>query len=177
MGWAPGTQTLWVAVNERDELGDELVPDYITSVKEGGFYGWPFAYWGQHEDPRMKDKQQPDMVKRSIVPDLSVGAHTASLGLAFDEKKIFPGQYAGGAFVGQHGSWNRSSFSGYQVGFVPFKNGKPAGPMEPFLGGFIANENNKEVYGRPVGVAFTKHYLLVADDAANTIWCVKPSGK
>lgn len=175
LGWAPGTQTLWTAVNERDELGDELVPDYMTSVKEGGFYGWPYAYWGQHEDPRLKDKQQPDLVKRSIVPDISLGAHTASLGLVFDEKRIFPGKYAGGVFTGQHGSWNRSTFSGYQVAFIPFQNGKPSGPVEPFLSGFIANESNKEVYGRPVGVAFTKNYMLVADDASNTIWCVKPA--
>lgn len=174
MGWAPGTQTLWTAVNEHDDLGDELVPDYMTSVKEGGFYGWPYAYWGQHEDPRMKDKQQPGMVKQSLVPDYSLGPHTASLGLAFDEKRIFPGKYAGGAFIGQHGSWNRSSLSGYQVAFVPFQNGKPSGTMEPFLWGFIVKEGSNEVYGRPVGVAFTKNYLLVADDAANTIWCVRP---
>lgn len=178
MAWAPGTQTLWTAVNERDGLGDDLVPDYITSVKEGGFYGWPFAYWGQHEDPRLKDSQQTALVKQSIVPDMSMGPHTASLGLAFDEKRIFPGNYAGGAFIGQHGSWNRSSFSGYQVAFVPFQNGKPSGPAESFLGGFIANENNKEVYGRPVGVAFTNNYMLVTDDASNTIWCVRSmSGK
>ena len=177
MAWAPGTQTLWTAVNERDELGDELVPDYMTSVKEGGFYGWPYAYWGQHEDPSMKEKQRPDLVKQSLVPDLPLGAHTASLGLAFDEKRIFPGHYAGGAFIGQHGSWNRSSFSGYQVAFVPFQNGKPSGMVEPFLAGFIANENNKEVYGRPVGVAFTNKYMLVADDASNTIWCVEPTAQ
>jgi glucose/arabinose dehydrogenase len=178
MGWAPGTQTLWTAVNERDELGDELVPDYLTSVKPGGFYGWPYAYWGQNEDPRMKDKQKPDLVKKSIMPDLNVGAHTASLGLAFDEKDLFPGKYAGGAFIGQHGSWNRSTLSGYQVAFVPFRNGKPDGPPEPFLSGFIADEDKREVYGRPVGVAMAKNYMLVADDASNTIWCVIPtSGK
>jgi glucose/arabinose dehydrogenase len=177
MAWAPGTQTLWTAVNERDDLGDELVPDYMTSVKEGGFYGWPYAYWGQHEDPSLKEKQRPELVKQSIVPDYSLGAHTASLGLAFDEKKIFPGNYAGGAFIGQHGSWNRSVFSGYQVAFVPFQNGKPSGAYHPFLSGFIANEGNKEVYGRPVGVAFTKDYMLVTDDASNTIWCVKAGGK
>lgn len=173
MGFAPGTTTLWTAVNERDELGDELVPDFLTSVKDGGFYGWPYAYWGQHVDPRMKD-QQPDLVKRSIVPDVPMGAHTASLGLAFDEAGIMPGKYRGGAFVGQHGSWNRSSFSGYQVAFVPFRNGRPTGGMETFLGGFIADAARNKVYGRPVGVAFTKDCLLVADDAANTIWCVRP---
>jgi glucose/arabinose dehydrogenase len=111
------------------------------------------------------------------VPDYSLGPHTASLGLAFDEKRIFPGHYAGGAFIGQHGSWNRSSFSGYQVAFVPFQNGKPSGAMEPFLSGFIVKEGSNEVYGRPVGVAFTKNYLLVADDASNTIWCVKANGQ
>jgi glucose/arabinose dehydrogenase len=176
MAWAPGTQTLWTAVNERDDLGDDLVPDYMTSLKEGGFYGWPYAYWGQHEDPGVKDKR-PDLVKQSLTPDFSLGPHTASLGLAFDEKQLFPGPYAGGAFIGQHGSWNRSAFSGYQVAFVPFQNGKPSGAAAPFLSGFIANENNKEVYGRPVGVAFTKNYLLVADDASNTIWCVKVKGQ
>jgi glucose/arabinose dehydrogenase len=178
MGWAPGTSTLWVAVNERDELGDDLVPDYITSVKEGGFYGWPYSYWGQHEDPRMKDKQRPDLVKQAIVPDVSMGPHTASLGLAFDDKNIFPGKYQGGAFVGQHGSWNRSSFTGYEVAFVPLKNGKPAGGMEHFLTGFIADSSGKKVHGRPVGVAFSDSgYLLVADDASNIIWCVKPVAK
>lgn len=128
---------------------------------------------GQHEDPRMMDKQRPDLVKQAIVPDVSMGAHTASLGLAFDENNSFPGKYKGGAFIGQHGSWNRSSFSGYQVAFVAFKNGKPAGEKESFLTGFIADEANKKVYGRPVGVAFTKQGdLLVADDASNIIWRV-----
>jgi glucose/arabinose dehydrogenase len=172
MGWAPGTNTLWTAVNERDELGDELVPDYITSVQKGGFYGWPYAYFGQHEDPRVKDKR-PDLVQKTIVPDVPVGSHTASLGLAFDEKKQMPGKYAGGAFIGQHGSWNSSKLVGYEVAFVSFKNGKPAAGMEPFLIGFIADSSNKKVYGRPVGVAFAKDgALLVADDASNTIWRV-----
>ena len=123
MGWAPGTSTLWVAVNESDELGDDLVPDYITSVKPGGFYGWPYSYWGQHEDPRLKDKQRPNLVGKAIVPDVSMQAHTASLGLAFDRDHRLPGKYSGGAFIGQHGSWNRSVLSGYQVAFVPFQNG------------------------------------------------------
>ena len=173
MAWAPGTHTLWTAVNERDALGDDLVPDYLTSVQEGGFYGWPYSYWGQHEDPRLKDKQQPDLVKRAIVPDVSMGAHTASLGLAFDEKNAFTGKYAGGAFVGQHGSWNRSKLSGYAVVFVPFKNGKPSGPKEDFLTGFIQNADDKKVNGRPVGVAFTAYGdMLVADDASNIVWRV-----
>lgn len=173
LGWAPGTATLWTAVNERDGLGDELVPDYVTSVKEGGFYGWPYSYFGQHEDPRMKESQRPDLVKKAIVPDVSLGAHTASLGLAFDAANSFPGKYSGGAFISQHGSWNRSQLSGYKVVFVPFKNGKPSGAPEDFLTGFIAGKDN-DVYGRPVGVAFTKSgSLLVADDASNTIWEVK----
>ena len=172
MGWAPGTNTLWTAVNERDELGDELVPDYITSVQKGGFYGWPYAYFGQHEDPRVKAKR-PDLVQKTIIPDVPVGSHTAALGLAFDEQKQMPGKYRGGAFIGQHGSWNSSKLVGYEVGFVSFKDGKPDAGMEPFLTGFIAGSSKKKVYGRPVGVAFAKDgALLVADDASNTIWRV-----
>ena len=172
MGYAPGTSTLWVSVNERDALGDDLVPDYLTSLKEGGFYGWPYSYWGQHEDPRLKDKQRPDLVKTAIVPDISLGAHTASLGLAFDEQGVMPGKYKGGAFIGQHGSWNRSQLVGYKVAFMPFKNGKPSGKLEDFLTGFLTGHES-DVYGRPVGVAFSKDgALLVADDAGNTIWRV-----
>lgn len=171
LNYAPGTNVLWVAVNERDELGDELVPDYLTSVKEGGFYGWPYAYFGPHEDPRLKDSA-PDMVKKTIIPDVSLGAHTASLGLAFDETKNFPGKYAGGKYIGQHGSWNRSQLAGYKVAFVPFKYGKPTGPFEDFLTGFLTGREG-EVYGRPVGVTFTRDgAMLVADDAGNTIWGV-----
>lgn len=170
LGWAPGTNTLWTAVNERDELGDELVPDYVTSVKENGFYGWPFAYFGQHEDPRRKG-ERPDLVNKTIVPDIPLGSHTASLGLAFNEKNYFDPAYAGGLFVAQHGSWNRSEFSGYKVVFIPFNNGKAAGPAQDFLTGFIANNNKGQVYGRPVGVVFTQDgSLLVTDDAGNTIW-------
>lgn len=177
MGFAPGTATLWVSVNERDELGDDLVPDYLTSVKEGGFYGWPYSYWGQHEDPRLKDKQRPDLVKTAIAPDISLGAHTASLGLAFDEKDVLPGKFKGGAFIGQHGSWNRSQLVGYKVAFVPFKNGRPSGGAEDFLTGFITGNEN-DVYGRPVGVVFSQDgSLLVADDAGNTIWRVSAGKK
>lgn len=173
MAWAPGTNTLWTSVNERDGLGDDLVPDYLTSVKDGGFYGWPYCYWGQHEDPRLKDKQRPDMVKKAIVPDISMGSHTASLGLAFDERNQMPDKYRGGAFVGQHGSWNRSVLTGYAVVFVPFANGKPKGKMEPFVTGFIADSSKRQVYGRPVGVAFTKNGdLLLADDVSNIVWSV-----
>jgi glucose/arabinose dehydrogenase len=171
MDWQPGTKTLWTAVNERDSLGDDLVPDYFTSVKDGAFYGWPYAYFGPHEDPRLKG-QRPDLVAKTIAPDVPVGAHTASLGLAFYTKKEFPARYQGGAFIGQHGSWNRSEFAGYKVIFVPFSNGKPGVP-EDFLTGFFADESKNEVYGRPVGVIVLRDgSLLVADDAGNTIWRV-----
>jgi glucose/arabinose dehydrogenase len=174
IGWAPGTQTLWTAVNERDELGDELVPDYLTSVKDGGFYGWPYSYWGSHEDPRLEDKQQPELVKKAIVPDVSLGNHTASLGLAFYTGNALPQKYHNGAFIGQHGSWNKSTLAGYKVVFVPFKNGQAAGQPEDFLTGFIADADKHEVYGRPVGIVVAKDgALLVADDAGNTIWRVK----
>jgi len=172
MGWAPGTSTLWTAVNERDGLGDDLVPDYITSVKRGGFYGWPYSYYGQNEDPRMKG-QHPELVKAAIVPDVAVGSHTASLGLAFYTDNKFPAKYQGGAYIGQHGSWNRSKLAGYKVAYVPFKNGKPAGALEDFLTGFISDEGKGEVYGRPVGVAVANDgSLLVADDVSSTIWRV-----
>jgi glucose/arabinose dehydrogenase len=171
MDWEPVTGALWTAVNERDHLGDDLVPDYVTSVKEGGFYGWPYAYFGPKEDPRMKG-QRPDLVARTLVPDVAVGAHTASLGLAFYTQEAFPTKYRGGAFVGQHGSWNRSLFSGYKVIYIPFRNGRPGVP-EDFLTGFIANEETEEVYGRPVGVTVLPDgSMLVADDAGNTIWQV-----
>jgi glucose/arabinose dehydrogenase len=170
MDWAPGSNTLWTAVNERDKLGDDLVPDYVTSVKEGGFYGWPYAYFGQNEDPRRKG-ERPDLVKKTIVPDVPVGSHTASLGLAFYDKTKFPAKYQNGAFIGQHGSWNRAKISGYKVVFIPFKNGKPAGEPEDFLTGFI--ESEKKVYGRPVGVTVLEDgSMLVNDDSGSTIWRV-----
>ncbi len=171
VGFFPGTQTIWTAVNERDELGDMLVPDYLTSVKEGGFYGWPYAYFGQHEDPRLKG-QRPDMVKKTIVPDVALGSHTASLGLAFYPGDAFGSKYKNAAFIGQHGSWNSSKLVGYKVVAVPFNGSKPGKP-EDFLTGFVANEAKKEVYGRPVGVAVAKDgSLLVADDSGNKIWRV-----
>ncbi|MFL5772584.1 MAG: PQQ-dependent sugar dehydrogenase [Flavisolibacter sp.] len=171
LDWEPVTHTLWTAVNERDNLGDELVPDYLTSVKEGGFYGWPYAYFGPNEDPRRKG-ERPDLVAKTLVPDVDLGSHTASLGLAFYTKNVFPKKYQGGAFIGQHGSWNRSEFSGYKVVFVPFNNGKPGKP-EDFLTGFIADESKNEVYGRPVGTfVMTDGSLLVADDGGNVIWRV-----
>jgi glucose/arabinose dehydrogenase len=172
MDWAPATNVLWTAVNERDGLGDDLVPDYITGVKEGAFYGWPYAYFGQNEDPRLKG-MKPELVKKTVVPDVQLGSHTASLGLAFYTGDKFPAKYQGGAFIGQHGSWNRSKLSGYKVAFVPFKDGKPTGPMEDFLTGFIANADKSEVYGRPVGVTVTPDgALLVADDVSGVIWRV-----
>ncbi|MCG2613183.1 sorbosone dehydrogenase family protein [Terrimonas sp. NA20] len=175
MDWAPGTNTLWTAVNERDGLGDDLVPDYITSVKENGFYGWPYAYFGQNEDPRRKG-ERPDLVSKTLVPDVPVGSHTASLGIAFYTGKKFPAKYQNGAFVGQHGSWNRSEFSGYKVVFVPFSNGKPSGAPEDFLTGFIADEKESQVYGRPVCIAnLADGSILITDDSAGTIWRVAAS--
>ena len=172
MGWAPGTKTLWTVVNERDELGDELVPDYLTSVKPGGFYGWPYCYFGKHIDPRVKEKQLV-LAKKSIVPDVNLGSHTASLGLAFYTANSFPKKYQGGVFLAQHGSWNSSVLAGYKVVFIPFMNGKPSGAPEDFLTGFIADLKKNEVRGRPVGlIVMPDGSLLVADDKSNTIWRV-----
>lgn len=169
IAFEPFSKKLWTVVNERDNLGDDLVPDYFTSIKDGGFYGWPYAYYGKHEDPRLKG-QRPDLVAKSIRPDVNLGAHTASLGLTFYNQSMFPEKFHGGAFIGQHGSWNRSRFAGYKVIFVPFKNGIPGKP-EDFLTGFIRDENKNLVYGRPVGVTVLPDgSLLVADDEGNTIW-------
>jgi glucose/arabinose dehydrogenase len=172
MDWEPQTRALWTVVNERDMLGDELVPDYLTSVRDGAFYGWPYSYFGQNEDPRKKG-QRPDLVAKAIKPDFALGSHVAPLGLTFYRGKSFPARYHGGAFIGMHGSWNRSELVGYKVAFVPFQNGKPSGPLEDFLTGFIANPKTSDVYGRPVGVAiWTDGSLLVADDASGKIWRV-----
>ncbi|WP_179018463.1 PQQ-dependent sugar dehydrogenase [Winogradskyella forsetii] len=172
MDWNPVNGELWTAVNERDKLGDNLVPDYVTSVKQGGFYGWPYAYYGAIEDPRLKG-EAPDLVAKTIVPDVSVGPHTASLGLTFYDDGNFPEKYKNGVFVGQHGSWNRSVLSGYRVVFIPFENGKPTGKPEDFLTGFIAEDDDTDVYGRPVCVAvMPSGDLLVNDDAGNIIWKV-----
>jgi len=172
MDWEPQTNRLWTVVNERDLLGDDLVPDYLTSVREGAFYGWPYSYFGQNEDPRKKG-QRPDLVAKAIKPDYAVGSHVAALGLAFYRGKAFPQRYQGGAFIGMHGSWNRSKMVGYKVAFVRFENGKPAGPLEDILTGFIASEEKFEAYGRPVGVTFwTDGSLLVADDSGGKIWRV-----
>jgi glucose/arabinose dehydrogenase len=172
MDWQPEGGALWTAVNERDALGDDLVPDYITSVRDGAFYGWPYSYFGQNEDPRKKG-ERPDLVAKAVVPDFAVGAHTASIGLTFYRGASFPDRYRNGAFVAQHGSWNRAKFSGYKVLFVPFSGGKPSGPAEDFLTGFIADESASQVYGRPTGVAQLKDgSLLISDDAGRTIWRV-----
>jgi glucose/arabinose dehydrogenase len=169
----PQTGELWVVVNERDELGNDLVPDYMTSVKDGGFYGWPYSYFGQHIDTRVQP-QRPDLVAKAIVPDYALGAHTASLGLAFNTGNLFPQEMAGGAFIGQHGSWNRKPRSGYKVIFVPFKDGKPSGKPQDVLTGFLNDKG--EAQGRPVGVRIDKQgALLVADDVGNTIWRVTPA--
>ena len=175
MDWEPQSGALWTAVNERDELGDNLVPDYMTSVKDGGFYGWPYSYYGQHVDNRIQP-QRPDLVAKALVPDYALGAHTASLGLAFYEGKLLPAHYRGGVFVGQHGSWNRSPRSGYKVVFVPFSNGQPNGVPEEVLSGFVNQDG--DAMGRPVGVVVDQAgALLVADDVGNTIWRLTPSTK
>ncbi|MDT0675800.1 PQQ-dependent sugar dehydrogenase [Autumnicola musiva] len=170
MDWNPVTGELWAAVNERDKLGNRLVPDYITSVKEDGWYGWPFSYFGQIQDPRWDGDPHMDMVEKAIVPDVPVTSHSASLGLHFYTKNQFPQKYNNGAFVGQHGSWNRADLAGYKVLFVPFENGKPQEPQD-FLTGFIAEEDSSKVYGRPVAVTtLPDGSLLVNDDDGNTLW-------
>ncbi|MFZ6646509.1 PQQ-dependent sugar dehydrogenase [Undibacterium sp. TJN25] len=175
MGLQPTSGELWVSVNERDELGNDLVPDYMTSVKDGGFYGWPYSYYGQHVDTRMKP-QRPDLVAKAIKPDYALGSHTASLGLTFYDAKAFPERYWNGAFVGQHGSWNRKPHSGYKVIFVPFINGHPSGNAEDVLTGFLNDKN--QALGRPVGVAVDKKgALLVADDVGNIIWRVTSAAR
>jgi glucose/arabinose dehydrogenase len=175
MSWQPQSGALWTVVNERDELGNDLVPDYMTSVKEGAFYGWPYSYYGQHVDDRVKP-QRPELVQSAIVPDYALGAHTASLGLVFYDAQAFPEHYRNGAFIGQHGSWNRKPRSGYKVVFVPFENGKPSGPPEDILTGFISSDGHAQ--GRPVGVAVDRTgALLVADDVGNAVWRVAPAVK
>ena len=170
LSWQPSSGLLWTTVNERDELGDELVPDYMTSLKDGDFFGWPYSYFGSHVDERVKP-QRPDLVVKAIAPDYALGAHTASLGLTFYEGSLLPARYAGGAFVGQHGSWNRKLRSGYKVIFVPFAAGRPAGPPEDVLTGFLDADGN--ALGRPVGVTVdAKGALLVADDVGNAVWRV-----
>jgi len=170
LAWEPQTEQLWTVVNERDELGSDLVPDYLTSVKKGGFYGWPYSYFGQHIDTRVTP-QRPDLVALAIVPDFALGAHTAPLGLAYSANNSLPKRFATGMFIGQHGSWNRRPHSGYKVIFVPFENGKAKGQAIDVLTGFLSKEG--KAFGRPVGVALDHSgALLVADDVGNTIWRV-----
>jgi glucose/arabinose dehydrogenase len=172
MAWEPQTGTLWTVVNERDELGSDLVPDYLTSVKEGAFYGWPYSYFGSHIDERVKP-QRPDLVASAIPPDYALGAHVAPLGLAFYGGGLLP-RFRGGAFIGEHGSWNRRPFSGYKVVFVPFVDGRPQGLPEDILTGFVNGSGN--ALGRPVGVAVDRAgAVLVADDVGNTIWRIGPA--
>lgn len=173
LAWEPTSGALWTAVNERDEIGSDLVPDYITSVKDGGFYGWPFSYYGQHVDVRVKP-QNLDLVAKAIAPDYAVGPHTASLGLTFAEGNRLPAQFKEGAFIGQHGSWNRKPHSGYKVIFVPFSGGKPTGQPVDVLTGFLDKDEN--ALGRPVGVVIDQQGgLLVADDVGNKVWRVTAS--
>jgi glucose/arabinose dehydrogenase len=171
----PATGVLWVVVNERDELGSDLVPDYLTQVKEGAFYGWPFSYWGQHVDARAQP-QNPELVARAVAPDYALGNHVAPLGLAFAQGELLPPQYRGGAFIGEHGSWNRIPFSGYKVVFVPFAAGRPSGQPLDVLTGFLSAHG--EAQGRPAGVAIDRSgALLVADDVGNVVWRVTPASR
>jgi glucose/arabinose dehydrogenase len=175
LAWEPKSGALWVAVNERDELGSDLVPDYMTAVRADAFYGWPYSYYGQHIDDRVKP-QRPDLVAEAVPPDYALGAHTASLGLCATEDNNLPSQFQHGMFVGQHGSWNREPFSGYKVIFVPFADGKPQGQPIDVLTGFL--DDKGQAQGRPVGVAIDKQGdLLVADDVGNTVWRVTSAAK
>lgn len=175
MAWEPQSGMLWTSVNERDELGSDLVPDYMTSVRDGGFYGWPYSYYGQHVDTRVKPPR-PDLVAKAIAPDYALGPHTASLGLTSSVGTSLPAAFSNGMFIGQHGSWNRKPHSGYKVVFVAFENGKPVGKPIDVLTGFLSKDG--EAHGRPVGVALDKPgALLVADDVGNIIWRVSAPGK
>ncbi len=170
MDWQPGAGALWTVVNERDEIGNDLVPDYLTSVRDGGFYGWPYSYYGQHVDNRISP-QRPDLVARATVPDYAIGSHTGSLGMTFSRGGRFPAAYADGAFIGQHGSWNRAQLNGYKVIFVPFAGGRPSGPPLDVLTGFI--DAKGKALGRPVGVVIdSRGGLLVADDVGDSVWRV-----
>jgi glucose/arabinose dehydrogenase len=175
MAFQPQSGILWTAVNERDMLGNNLVPDYMTSVTDGAFYGWPYSYFGQNVDTRMTPPD-PDLVASAIAPDYALGAHTASLGLEFYNADLYPSSYKGGAFIGQHGSWNRKPHSGYKVIFVPFADGKPNGPPQDFLTGFL--DQDEIAQGRPTGVTIDKAgALLLADDVGNIVWRVTPDAK
>ncbi|CAN7229475.1 MULTISPECIES: PQQ-dependent sugar dehydrogenase [unclassified Variovorax] len=170
MAWEPETNVLWTVVNERDEIGSDLVPDYLTSVKDGAFYGWPWSYYGRHVDVRVTPPR-PEMVAKAVVPDYALGSHVAALGLAFSNPRDMPPEFANGVFIGEHGSWNRRPLSGYKVVFVPFSGGRPSGPPVDFVTGFLSADEKAQ--GRPVGVALDKSgALLVADDVGNAVWRV-----
>jgi glucose/arabinose dehydrogenase len=170
MAWEPGGGILWTVVNERDEIGSDLVPDYLASIPDGSFFGWPYSYFGQHVDNRVQT-QSPDLVAKARMPDYALGPHTASLGLAFSKSTVWPKPFDNGVFIGQHGSWNREPRSGYKVIFLPFKASKPSGEPLDVLTGFVSADG--DAFGRPVGVAMDNHAaLLVADDVGNTIWRV-----
>jgi glucose/arabinose dehydrogenase len=175
LSWEPQTHALWAVINERDEIGPNLVPDYLTSVKDGAFYGWPYSYYGQNVDPRVQP-QRPDLVAKAIAPDYALSSHVAPLGLAFYSGTNLPASYRGGAFIGEHGSWNRPQLNGYKVVFVPFANGRPNGPAQDVVTGFLSPDEKSR--GRPVGLAIDKSGdLLIADDVGNTVWRVSPAGK
>ena len=172
LGWEPRTGALWTVVNERDELGSDLVPDYLTSVQDGAFYGWPYSYYGRYVDERVKPPR-PDLVEKAVVPDYALGSHVAPLGMTFSDSRLLPSRYGEGAFIGEHGSWNRKPFNGYKVVFVPFAGGRPVGKPQDVLSGFVNAAG--EAQGRPVGVAMDgTGALLVADDVGNTVWRVTP---
>jgi glucose/arabinose dehydrogenase len=171
LGWEPQTGKLWAIANERDEIGADLVPDYLTSVQDGGFYGWPYSYYGQHVDRRV-EPQRPDLVAKAIVPDYAIGSHVAPLGVWFSSKNALPEKYQGGAFIGEHGSWDRSPLSGYEVVFVAFQQGKPVGKPETVVSGFYSSDESK-LYGAPVGLTQDKDgALLIADDVGDAVWRV-----
>jgi glucose/arabinose dehydrogenase len=173
MGWEPTSATLWTVVNERDEIGSDLVPDYLAAVRDGAFYGWPWSYYGQHVDERVKPPR-PDMVSKAVMPDYALGPHVAALGLVFSDARGMPPGFASGAFIGEHGSWNRRPFSGYKVVFVPFSGGRPSGRPVDVLTGFLTEDG--QARGRPVGVALDKSgALLVADDVGNAVWRLTPA--
>lgn len=170
LAFYPGSNTLWAVINERDELGPDLVPDYMTSVKPGAFYGWPYSYYGRHLDPRVRP-QRPDLVAKAIPPDYALSSHVAALGLAFYTGNSFPPKFSGGAFVGEHGSWNREELNGYRVVFIRFQNGQPVGKPENFVWGFVGSDG--KIRGRPVGVTVDRTgALIIADDVGNTVWRV-----
>jgi glucose/arabinose dehydrogenase len=173
--WEPKTGKLWTVANERDEIGADLVPDYLSSVQDGGFYGWPYSYYGQNVDKRVK-QQRPDLVAKAIKPEYAIGSHVAPLGLLFYTGNALPAQYRGGAFIGEHGSWDRSPLSGYAVAFVAFENGQPVGTPERVVTGFVSDDE-KQLRGAPVGLTQDRDgALIIADDAGNTVWRVTKSG-